>query len=362
MGVFPSLNAWMQPSKSAFGDWTVRANRTTRHPSGFTLIELLVVMSIMAALAAIGVSVYFRVREAAELEADERVVLKYNMAFNSQASAELDDANAAFTGKKGGFTTQVDTIRAICGNDSDRAQAVWRHIWMQNAFPQTFNEAVNPIVITVNMPSVGILTMTMPARSTFLQMPTLTVGSLTPAEQSAILLHRILTQKGTRGQTLGDDAIGTNLTTIPNTTFQMLNDARGRPIIFVRSAHNDELDDVKAGFVKPGGSSINPYDPRGRTLAAKWTALDATMMVPIRTRVANALGMADFTNQNFMPSLVGVGTSKPDRNTVPTNFYPNLTLTAPTATPYGAGITTLSEDEGYILGYKLRRPGRRGDS
>jgi prepilin-type N-terminal cleavage/methylation domain-containing protein len=306
-----------------------------RRPAGFTLIELLVVIGILAALAAIGTGAYFRVRTSSMVKASEDTVAKAGSGFMQIWSAELDNARDAYAGKSGfaQYAAQVDAMRNIAGGDVDRAKALWTYLWMRNAFPQTIAEATAATTMTVNVGGTNY-TATLPARPTFNGM---TAGTMTNPEQAAVLLYRILTQKGSRGQTYNEEAIGTLSVVLPGTTYRVFTDPFGHPITYVRWSSGNQGDLNTAEYLKGNNASNDPFDPTGRLLAASWT------VAAQRTAAAAALGFADFANTNWQPTLLSRGAARD---------YGTLLATA-------TGLVPIPD--GMITGYKLRRQGNRGD-
>ncbi len=310
----------------------------TTHPrrrlAGFTLIELLVVIAILGVLSALGAGAYFRIRTGQQLKNTEETVSKIEAGFQSLWKAELDEARDAFLGKKPGFSVQVDTVKALADNDQDRAKAVWTYIWMRRAFPQTFTEATTPITITTT-PSV-----TMPVLTTFTSpaFTALAAPANTQADEAAVILYRLLTTKGSRGQVFGNEAIGALSKPLPdgNTAGQrVFTDTFGNAITYQRmSSGNGELD--APPFTK-AASNNDPFDPPGRLTAGTWTPANKTTSL-------TAAGRAAFNGTNWLPTIISRG-SAPDWGTLAT-----ASPTTPALVP-----------NGFTAGYKLRRQGARGD-
>lgn len=304
-----------------------------RRAAGFTLIELLVVVALLAVLAAIGVGAFFRVRASSQVKATEDTVAKISSGFMQLWSAELDNARDSFAGKAGfqQWVTQVDLTKAIAGGDPDRARALWTYLWMKNAFPQTIAEATAP----TNLVVAGYTTVSLPARSTYAGM---VAGTLTAPEQSAALLYRILTQKGSRGQVFNEEAVGSLSTILPGTQYRVFVDSFSHPIAFVRVSSGVQNDFNSPEYLKGNSPSRDPFDPTGKLLPASWTVAAS------RTAAAASFGFTDFTNSNWQPTVVAIG---------PADNWNGL-LATPTVNP-------IPIPDGLISGYKLRRQGNRGD-
>lgn len=324
---------------------------TRRRAAGFTLIELLVVIGLLAVLAALGTGAYFRVRTSQQVKGTEDTVAKHSTGFQQTWSAELDNARDSFAGKNnfGQFAGQVETTKVIAGGDVERARALWTYLWMKNAFPQTFAEAINPTRLVV-----GANTVSLPARRMFTDIPFVAPATvplvpntaLSNPDQAAVLLYKILSQGGARGAAYSDEATGTlsvqltdTLPTPPPAAIQyrVFTDSFGNPITYVFSSSGNQNDLNTAEYTKGNNPSRDPFDPTGRLLAASWTVAAS------RTAAASSFGLADFTNTNWQPTIVARG--------------PERTWGTLLATPTGL----VPIPDGFTAGYKLRRPGNRGN-
>ncbi len=338
-----------------------------RKTAGFSLIELLVVIAMLAVLAALATGAYFRVRGNAQVKATEETLSKASSGFMQIWSAELDNARDSYAGKAGfaQYAPQVDNAKAIAGGDVDRAKALWTYLWMKNAFPQTIAEATAP----TNLAVTGYLTATLPARSVFAGM---TAGTLSNADQAAAILHRIMTQKGSRGQTYNEEAIGSLSLVLPGTTHRVFTDAFGNPITYVVFSVGVQNDLNSAEYVKGNNPSRDPFDPTGTLLPPPSPLPSPPRPVywsntAVRNAVASTFGRFipgpppmlpllpyEFESTNWQPTLVSRGT---ENAWVPTFLNP----THPTRMQPANYFRFEPIPDGYITGYKLRRQGNRGD-
>ena len=331
-----------------------------RSRAGFTLIELLVVVAILAVLSAIGVGAFFRVRASSEIKANETTVAKMTTGLNKAWSAGRDSAEKEF--KDNTYSAQIATITTIAGGDRDRAKALWMYFRMKNEFPQTFAEAkaattfavtVGGTVYSTNS-TVVLPTLFLPAKRTYLANTALNtavvpapVAPVTAADQvadqAAILLYILITEKGSRGEMFADEAAGalTGKVTIGSNEFKVFTDTYGKPLTYARYATNGEI--TTPPFTKTGVTSQDPFDPLNK-LGAPWTIPgNATQATP--AVVAAGLGLTGF-GVNWLPSIICSG---PNKN------FDGLNV-APTS-----GLVTIPTDTDNILGYRLRREGERGN-
>ncbi len=322
-----------------------------RSRAGFTLIELLVVVAILAVLSAIGVGAFFRVRASSEIKANETTVAKMTTGLNKAWSAGRDSAEKEF--KDNTYSNQIATITTIAGGDRDRAKALWMYFRMKNEFPQTFAEAKAATTFSVTIGGTTY-TATLPAKRTYVANAALNtavvpapVAPVTAADQvadqAAILLYILITEKGSRGEMFADEAAGalTGKVTIGSNEFKVFTDTYGKPLTYARYATNGEI--TTPPFTKTGVTSQDPFDPLNK-LGAPWTIPgNATQATP--AVVAAGLGLTGF-GVNWLPSIICAG---PNKN------FDGLNV-APTS-----GLVTIPTDTDNILGYRLRREGERGN-
>lgn len=321
-----------------------------RRAAGFTLVELLVVIAILGVLTAIGTGAYFRVRTGQQVKTTQDTLGKLNAGLNRAWDAELTTAKEAFKGSggMGGFSTAVDTTKTFAASDPDRAIALWNYLWMKNAFPQTFTEARASKTLTT-----GVV---LQPRPTFADLPnTAPTSAKEAAEQSAVILYKILTQKGSRGETFADEAAGALSTqiTVSGYSGRVFTDTFSNPVAFLPFAHGTEMDlpmrnAATSAVLTDGARSRDPFDPNGKLVGA-W---------------ANK-GTAQ---TNLLVTFAGVITDPPPAPATNTTIRWMYTVVSRggnsdwTGFPTTAGIVMLPDDAGgLIYGYKLRRQGNRGD-
>jgi len=328
-----------------------------RSRAGFTLIELLVVVAILAVLSAIGVGAFFRIRGSSEIKANETTVAKMTTGLNKAWSAGRDSAEKEF--KDGTYPAQIATITTIAGGDRDRAKALWMYFRMKNEFPQTFAEAkvatTFPVTVGGTVYSTN-LTLFLPAKRTYLANVALTttvvpapVAPVTAADQAAdqaaVLLYILITEKGSRGEMFADEAAGalTGKVMIGTNEFKVFTDTFGKPLTYARYATNGEI--RSSPYTKTGVASQDPFDPTNK-LGAPWTIPgNATQATP--PVVAAGLGLTGF-GVNWLPSIICAG---PNKNWDGLNV---VLVPAPL-------LDTVTTDSDNILGYRLRREGERGN-
>ena len=318
-----------------------------RSRAGFTLIELLVVIAILAVLSAIGVGAFFRVRASSEVKANETTVAKMTTGLNKAWSAGRDSAEKEF--KDNTYSAQIATITTIAGGDRDRAKALWMYFRMINEFPQTFLQAKSSTPFTVTIGTSTYITPPLPPKRTYLANAGIAATTAVPssadvaADQAAVLLYILITEKGSRGEMFADEAAGalTGKVTIGTTEYKVFTDTFGKPLTYARFATNVEI--TTPPFTKTGVTSQDPFDPLNK-LGAPWTIPgNATQATP--AVVAAGLGLTGF-GVNWLPSIICSG---PNKNFDGLNVAP------------ATGLVTIPTDTDNILGYRLRREGERGN-
>ena len=317
---------------------------TTRR-RGVSLIELLVVVALIGLLSALSAGAVIRLRAAQDQNNAEGTLSKVHSNLQSRWSAVLDQA------KKDVPQALVD---GLAEGDKDRAIAIWSYAKLQNEFPQNFVEATRNINFGVG----AILT----PRKVFETIATNPANaSLTPEEQSAVLICAALSSTGTSGNAMGTDGIQNQMSPIGtgNVGPNCFKDSWGNPIVFVRHAgenpRNAEIDSepfLRAVTVKNASLATppvitdfvvhNPLDPTGKLV----NRTGNTWTFPNKKTTLGQLGYKGFTqfpNFNFVPTLISAGKNKK----------------LGTATTMIAGGDDDANDN--ILSFRLRREGDRGN-
>ena len=315
---------------------------------GFSLIEVLVVIAIIGILAAMSAGAMFRLRAAQTTSNTEGTLSKLHGLMATRWSAVLDGA------KK---TVPVDLIDR-CGGDKERAGSVWAYASLKNEFPTTFLEATTAIDLGggVKLQPRGIFK----AVSTNNGATYIATQTPTAEQQSAALFYVAITQGGNQGNAAGSDGSnqqvgGTDVVDTaamspkPVVSLPVYKDGWGTHVIFVRNASFGEIGAapyMKANAVPlQGGGTLtvkNPLDPMGRLLVRTGNPWASTAPTNgYRTTMLTGLGLADFTNENFLPTLVSAGANK--------QF----------GTQYFDVVADDSADN--LLSYRLRREGDKGN-
>jgi prepilin-type N-terminal cleavage/methylation domain-containing protein len=327
-------------------------HRTVARRRGFTLVELLLVVALMAVLVALSTGAYFRIRASELVRATEATESKLNTLMDKRWTAIRDQADSDL--KTG--TPAVGAVLQFAGNDKDRARTIWTYLKFKNEFPTTVTEACSPVTLPTGF-------VVFQPRSVFTQQfgGAGTTGTNTP-EESAAVFYLALTATGNRGETVGPDGtqqqtgdVSVSVTPPSGTqavkTMRAYMDSWGNPIMFVRMASTDEVNN--SPYVRTTGSANKDFlDPLGKLLtpSASWTAPPST---------PSPTSMLDLFWAKVMQNHIkaGMGTlnletsySVPARNWVPTviSMGPNKKWDG-------------FFDEDNIVSYRLRREGNRGD-
>ncbi|MGL6076442.1 MAG: type II secretion system protein [Fimbriiglobus sp.] len=209
--------------------------------SGFSLIELLVVISLIALLAGLVASAVFRIKASQAINNTEATLGKVDRLLMARWSAVVDQAKS----------TVPASLVERCGNDKDRATALWTMACLKNEFPMTFAEAN----ATINLGTDAILK----PRAIFLKLVNdSTLSSLTAEQQSAALIYVALTQSGNKGLNNGMDGLeGQTGQLTPGSNATVFKDSWGQPLIFQRHLTNDEINGVPYTRVSSTKVTVN---------------------------------------------------------------------------------------------------------
>ncbi len=312
-----------------------------RPPAGFTLIELLVVIGMLGVLSAVAAGVYFRVKASQTIKASQVTLAKLTTGLNQQWSAERDTAEKEF--KDNAQPSAITSILTMAGGDRDRAKALWMHLRLKNAFPQTFAEAkaATTLSVTIGMPASNVVA-SIPPRQTFVSALNGTTGAGSSTDEAAVLLYIMLNDRSSRGATFAEEAAGslTSNRTVAGKEFKVYVDTFGTPLTYVRYATNAEIN--LPPFAKSNVTSKDPFDPTGRLLPppipGTWTTPNTTGGVS--NVVATAFGFGTFSNTYWLPTIVSAG---PDLDWNGLN-------------PAAAGLQTIDDvNNDNLFGYKTRR-------
>jgi prepilin-type N-terminal cleavage/methylation domain-containing protein len=267
-----------------------------RTRAGFTLIELLVVIAIIALIVGISSVAIFKLRESETNKATDHLMRKLQPGLVAEYQAVL--AKAKEDRRKGAIPPAV---LSYCDKDEDRAEAVWAAAHLKRHFPQTFDEALNPIPVVPGAAS-------LPALATFRELAGATgTAEATPGPESAAILYLILSKKAAGDGFASDEATAGAQTdiTVRGKQVRVYKDTWGNPVPYIRWTQNPEVN--LAPYVNPNSKLIDPLDPKG--LVFNWLAQATAGPPPILKRdVLNAAPYSlGFTNQNRLPSVFIVG-------------------------------------------------------
>jgi prepilin-type N-terminal cleavage/methylation domain-containing protein len=250
--------------------------RTTRR--GFTLIELLVVLAILAVLASLVLAAVLRTRTAQQNRTTESHLKKMEAVFARQRTAVFD---TALTAARNNSIPPV--VMALAANDPERAKTLWHYIKYRRAFPDTFKEASQAIVLTDPNSGLPVTLTELAAPKIFSTLPPDPTGNGTnapPQIQAAACAYLFLSNRAERGEVMDMTEAAGSLTaevdviypfpaTPQSQTYKVkvFKDTFGNPITFVRflsGATVAELNASPYATVKAGGSFLDPLDPLGR--------------------------------------------------------------------------------------------------
>jgi len=319
----------------------LETQRPTRLRAGFTLIEILVVVAILAILTALVAAGIGKVKNGQLSRNTEGTVTKLQQALDTQWKTVIDQCRKDSRGITSS-SAAYNSVLTFCGNDSDRAMALWTYLNLKREFPQSFLEAINPVVLlnpTSGQPVVILL-----PRATFASvavLPTVVAGGVTTSTastaglstpggvsvanqpvttgigtdeaESAILLFLALSEKASSGANFAsDDAMKGAQTSLG--TFRVFTDAWGAPIKFIRFANPT----IASEIAQPPylGSSADPIDTVGKlanaipgtawTPAQKAAALQALNFISSSSTVTGPNPAVSF-GENKLPTVVAAG-------------------------------------------------------
>jgi prepilin-type N-terminal cleavage/methylation domain-containing protein len=268
----------------------------------FTLIELIVVIAIIAILAALTTGAVMRYYSVQQQTNTETTIRKVYGVFERQWQAVIDDANkeplppsspvlaqAYFNPNFPGTPGALPGALQIAGGDPARARIIWIKLRLKQAFPMSFDEVLNPIIMP-GLPTYQTALLPLvqppPQYQPPLSYPPNQYQWPSWDQQSSALLLLALTQA--RGglvlkpEDLGPDVIQdvipppppTGLLPLPPGLLQLkqISDAWKKPLVLFRwPTGNSEIDSLNPAA--PGSlqfSFRDPQDPNGLLLSPSW--------------------------------------------------------------------------------------------
>jgi prepilin-type N-terminal cleavage/methylation domain-containing protein len=281
--------------------------------TGFTLIELLAVIAIVAALLALTVGTYFRVRNTQENKTAEAMVGKIGSALDRHTRAVVDQASEEF--RYGNIPNPL-VLSLIAGGDPNRARILYIKLRIKQEFPATFAEALAKT--PVDAAQIGPVTIggtpytySLPAKAIYFQKLKGGTGltSVGAAEDSAACL-RMAMGVARRGESeLSEESIGAQgNTTIAygSVTLPVYSDTWGRPIGFCR---------WPTGCVELSSapySGADPQDPENLLNAGWLNTYSPADQVTIVSQLHPLAGQG--VNRNMVPVAISLGLNgKPDK-------------------------------------------------
>jgi prepilin-type N-terminal cleavage/methylation domain-containing protein len=248
--------------------------------SGFTLVELLVVVAIIALIIGLVASAFVQVMTVQRRNNTQQTIKTAYDLFDRQWTAVKNQAEKEDIPSQ--YLSSVLTWSSTPSGQSDQARArvIWKKLRLQQAFPQTFDEILNPNVNSI-LPALQMY-------QTALSNAGLSKNNLPNpanpayAQESAVLLVLAL-QLGQGSANNSEDVLGSS--TIADSQWsglKMLVDAWGQPLTFSRwptgndtsvlgstlgQAEVNQLNPSKSGTA---ASFTDPLDPDGKLVDLSW--------------------------------------------------------------------------------------------
>jgi prepilin-type N-terminal cleavage/methylation domain-containing protein len=334
-----------------------RCNRSGKlQRGGFTLMELMVVVTIMAALVALSVSAVMKFIAVQQTTNTQSTLNRVQSQLIKAWSKVKDDAMKApmsepvpGTGIPGipikQWLLQLPNpqLAGTDANAAERARVIYVKLKLRQAFPMSFNEALNPFPLPPLQAYVSYLSNLGIASSTALT---------APVESSACLLMAL--QRGVGGAGIDSSALTAGGAAgslpcppgspVPTGSLPYLTDAWGRPIFFTRvPAGNLYLNPVTPTSVAnvyttlPWSSTSglpvtcfsqqgtnDPGDPTGLLVSTPWRTAYGAQFFSMTAEVVPLLPQAANTSYKLAPMVASGG---PSDWTKPGQFLPFDPLT-----------------------------------
>ena len=245
---------------------------------GFTLIELLVVMGIIAALAALSIGAYQRVRTSRDNANTEVILQKVGSALDRQIRAVADNAPR-------GDKMPADML-GLASNDPIRARALMTKYLIKREFPVSAAD-------TQSTPfTAGFLGFNQ-AKNMFQGIS----GTTNAYDLSAALLLRSLSQ-GHSGVLFNPDDVGANgVKTLPGSSERVFVDAWGNPLYLARWVGDPTYPAGALAELDSLFKMQDPVDPENKFNTGTW---------PQKAQVQTDLG-TQLDNHHYLPFVVSDG-------------------------------------------------------